>query len=126
MKKEIKWQAANGKELKIIVDLVTSREINADGDKVTVDCCELNVRAYADDNCVGYEEPVMITTHPGLVAKIGKIGLTQANYDLIMAAIAEVKATPEWQAKMVKKAAAEKSEKEYQKHAAAMRRIMAE
>jgi hypothetical protein len=126
MKKEIKWQAANGKELKIVVELVTSREINADGDKFAVDCCELHIRAYADAACVGYEEPVKITTHPGLVAKIGKIGLTQANYDLIMAAISEVKSTPEWQAKMAKKTAAEKAEKEYQKHATTMRKIMAQ
>lgn len=122
--KAITWNTKDGKAVTVTVDLKTSRTINADGDKVEVKCCEIEIFATAEGlGVVGSGRPEEIK-HPELAAKIGKLGITAARLAEINEAIAEVEATPEWQAKMVAKAQAEKAEREYDAHRAKMAKVM--
>lgn len=124
MKKEITWITGTGKEAKVTVALKTERIIDADGDKVTVACCEMDITAEIEGmGIVGSGRPQK-ADHPVAVAKIGKLGINADNLARINAAIAEVEATPEWIAKVARIAQAEKEGREYDKHRAMMRRVM--
>ena len=124
MKKEITWTTGTGKEAKVTVALRTERIIDADGDKVTVACCEMDITAEIDGmGHVGSGLPQK-ADHPIAVAKIGKLGINADNLARINAAIAEIEATPEWIDKSKRAAQAEKEGQEYDKHRAMMRRVM--
>jgi hypothetical protein len=125
MKKEITWTTNTGKAVKVIVGLITSKVIDADGDKVTVACCEMEIIAEIDGmGCVGTGRPQTITPQQGYIAKIGKLGIRPENLTKINAAIAEIEATPEWVAKVARRKQAEKEGREYEAHRAMMRRVM--
>ncbi len=125
MKKEITWTTNTGKAVKVIVGLITSKVIDADGDKVTVACCEMEIIAEIDGmGCVGTGRPQTITPQQGCIAKIGKLGIRPENLTKINAAIAEIEATPEWVAKVARRKQAEKEGREYEAHRAMMRRVM--
>ena len=124
MKKEITWTTGTGKTATVIVSLITSKTIDADGDKVTVACCEMEITADVDGiGYMGSGRPVK-ANHPVAVAKIGNLGISAENLAKITAAIAEIEATPEWIAKVAGIAKAEKGGKEYEAHRAKMRRVM--
>ena len=124
MKKEITWTAGNGKEAKVEISLILGKELDADGDKVTVACCEIEIIASVEGmGCIGTGRPQK-ANHPVAVAKIGKLGINADNLSRINAAIAEIEATPEWIAKLARIAKAEKESAEYDKHQAMMRRVM--
>lgn len=120
---KIEWTAGTGQAIVVTVELVTEREINADGDKMTVPCCELRVWAEGNGRVLGSGEPCKCE-HAVAVARIGHLGLTQANYDRVLAAINRAKASPEWQAKIARQRAAYKLDEEYERHAAAVDRMM--
>lgn len=125
MKREITWTTGTGKEAKVTVALKTEKTIWADGDNVTVACCEMDITAEVDGlGCIGTGRPMKITPQQGCIAKIGKLGISAENLNRINAAIAEVEATPEWIAKVARIAQAEKEGREYDKHRAMMRRVM--
>ena len=91
--KTINWTAGNGAE--ISVSVTAAFELNRQGirkttgRKVIVLTATINGKSHA---CPLGLQPVK---HPVAVAKIGDIGLTQANYDRVRAAIAEVEQTIE-------------------------------
>lgn len=125
MKREITWITGTGKEAKVTVALKTERIIDADGDKVTVACCEMDITAEIEGmGFVGSGRPQKITPQQGCIARIGKLGINADNLARINAAIAEVEATPEWIAKVARITQAEKEGREYDKHRAMMRRVM--
>jgi hypothetical protein len=122
MKKEITWTLSTGKEAKVTVELTTEETINADGHKVTVPCCDMTIRAEIEGmGVVGWGHPQKAQT---AVAKIGKLGIIKDNLDRINAAIAEIEATPEWQAKIERAEKAAKESAEYERHRAKMKRVM--
>ena len=123
MKKEITWITKDKREAKVTVTLITSKELDADGDKITVDCCEMQIRATVNGQSVGYGYPQTVN-HPVAVAKIGSLGIAAYNMTKIEAAINEIKSTPEWVEKERRAAINEKVGKEYDKHRAKMRKVM--
>jgi hypothetical protein len=123
MKREITWATGDGREARVAVELITSKTTDADGDKITVDCCEIEITAAVNGDIIGTGRPVK-ASHPVAVAKIGKLGINAANLARINAAIAEIEATPEWIAKVARMEASNKAANEYRDHADKMRRIM--
>jgi len=129
MKKTIEWQTKSGKAARVEIELETSRTINADGDRVTVACAEMHITATVDNMYVGgghiehYRQTVQGVEVAG---QIGKLYIPVAPMAEIDAAIAEIHSTPEWQAKVARQQAGEKTEKEYQTHLSTMRRAMRE
>ncbi len=122
MAREISWTLNNGKVARVMIELRTSETLNADGYKVDVSCCEMDIRASVDGiGVVGYGRPQQAQT---MTAKIGKLGIAYDNLDKINAAIAEIEATPEWQAKIAQAEQAERESAEYDKHRAKMKRVM--
>ncbi|MFA5391890.1 MAG: hypothetical protein WC331_10775 [Candidatus Omnitrophota bacterium] len=122
MKKEITWTLSTGKEAKVTVELLTSETINADGIKVAVKCCKMEIMARVEGvGIVGSGRPQKAQT---AAARIGKLGITRENLDKINAAIAEVEATHEWKEKEAKAKKAEKENREYEAHRAKMRKVM--
>lgn len=124
MEKKVAWINGAGKLVTVTVALTTERIIDADGDKVTVPCCEMSIAAEIDGmGHVGSGRPQR-ANHPVAVAKIGQLGITADNLSRINAAIKEIEATPEWAAKIARQKQAEKDGREYDAHRAMMRKVM--
>lgn len=123
--KQIKWNTSRG-EAVVTVSLVTEKTINADGDMVKVSCCDLTIRATIAGQHVGDYITRKAQTVQGvqLAGNIGKLAVRVEHMTLIDAAIAEIKATPEWQAKEAAIAANAKTGEEYNQHRAMMARVM--
>jgi hypothetical protein len=128
MIKKIEWTTKGGKAVVVTLEIQTSREINADGDKVTVSCCDMHTLATVDGQTVGRHINTINASHPahklGAVAVCGNLCISQANYDAIKAALTELESTPEWQAKMAREAESDKAAKEYDAHRSIMRKVM--
>jgi len=125
METKATWTTSDGRTAEVTVTLITSKALDADGDKITVPCCEMEITATVNGEQVGYGYPQAIN-HPVAVAMIGKLGISKANMVKVEAAINEIKATPEWQAKTAREEQNRKDEIEYDKHYAKMRKIMTE
>lgn len=126
MERTVEWMTGKGKAV-CTIKLITSREINLDGDKVTAPCCELMVRAeIAGTTHHGHGEPRRVAGHAVAVAQIGDIGLKADTYEQIVAAIAEVKASPEWLAKEARAAKSAEADAQYDAHRQMMDNVMRE
>jgi len=106
------WTLADGREISYTADLVLSREINADGDIVTVPCCEIKTTLItpAGLGYVGSDintlRTQMVKAGKTIVAVIGgKVAIVAETLAAIKAMIAEVEAAPEYQAKLAQVAA---------------------
>jgi len=112
--KTITWTGKTGKTAHVTVALVTQRTIDADGDQVTVPCCDLEISATVDGlGCLGYGLR-RVQGNPQAAAACGKLGIPADQLVLIDAAIAQIHATPEWQAKVAREEQAERDEQAYQ------------
>jgi len=113
MERTTTWQTSTGKTVTVTAKLVTSKTVYADGDNVTVPCCERSLTAEVEGmGTVGYRLEMVKTsqvTASGLpiVAKIGKLGLTADNLAAVRAIEQEITDTPEWQAHLAGEAARE-------------------
>jgi len=119
------WTTGDGRTAEVTVSLITSKVLDADGDKITVKCCEMEITATVNGEQVGYGYPQTVN-HPVAVAMIGKLGISKANMVKVKAAIDEIKATPEWQAKIARVEQNRKDGIAYDKHCATMRKAMRE
>ena len=128
MKKEITWQTKTGQVAKVEIELILEDTLDADGDKVTVPVCRMDITASVEEmGVVGTGGIVRVSGNDkGLVARIGRLGLSEDNFDRINAAIADIKATPEWQAKIKRGEMAERVDEEYHNHYNAVKKMMAE
>lgn len=125
MKKEITWTTGAGKEAKVTVELVTEKVTDADGDKVTVKCCEIVITASVDGmGILGMGRP-QAETKQEVAGRIGKLGMVKANLDRVNAAITEIEALPEWIAKIARQEKADKAHREIDAHQKRMAHIMA-
>jgi hypothetical protein len=126
--KTVTWTTKSNKTAVVTMTIETSKEINADGDKVTVSCCDMHTTATVDSQTVGYSINTINANHPahklGAVAMCGNLCIAQANYDAIKAAQTELENTPEWQAKVSRQKASDKASKEYDAHRAMMSKVM--
>ena len=119
------WTTSDGRTAEVTVTLITSKVLDADGDKITVKCCEMVIRATVNGEMVGYGYPQTIS-HPVAVAMIGKLGISKTNMVKVKAAIDEIKATPEWQAKVAREEQNRNDQIAYDKHCAKMHKAMRE
>jgi len=98
------WNTQDGKEIVVTASLILQKQINADGDIITVDCCEFDLTTTIE--AMNYSTTLMPWKRDGLptgcVAVIGKIVFEQEILDKIETAIAKVKSHAAWQAKMAK------------------------
>ena len=124
MKKEITWTTGTNQKATVTVELITSKVIDADGCQIWVRCCETRILATIDGQITGIG--IKYVNHPVAVAKIGKLGISAANLDRINTAIAEIEATPEWQAKIEGEKIAARESEEYEIHHNAVKKMMAE
>ncbi len=124
MEKQVTWTTKDGREVKITIQLIKTKKINLDGYKDVIDLKPANYEIQVTARLNGSFEAIGINSidakHPqyaiGVRANIGRIGIVQANLDKINDAIAEIKASPDWQAKLEAEKEADKVEREYQKH----------
>jgi len=113
MEKVIKWTLSTGQQAEVLVELMLSETRNCDGYSYEKKVCNLRIWTELDGETISYDAPQPVTGHAKFVSRLGRIGLDQARHDEIMAAIAEAKATPEWQAKIEAEKKAEKIAEEY-------------
>lgn len=85
----INWTAGNGAEIEITVEAAYGVALN--GNRKTTGRKQVEIVATMDGKRVMHDG-LHTTSHPVAVAKIGNIGLTQANYDRVKAAVAAVEA----------------------------------
>jgi len=131
MKKEIRWNLRDGREAAITIELITSREIDADGPKVAVDVCERRVQVDVDGLVMGYDIERIEPREMGGVTVAGRVYgsrmyITADIMERYNAAVAEIEATPEWQANVERERKADAADAEYEAHAARMRRVCSE
>ena len=127
MKQQHTLTTSKGKQVTVTVELQTSKEVNADGDKVSVPTCELHVITEVKGHGImAYSEPRRNV--PGLpagaVACLGRVALTEENAQIVEKMIADAKATPEWQEKQQKIKEAAKVDAEYEAHRRKINRAM--
>lgn len=125
---KVEWTTKGGKAVVVTMEIQTSREINADGDKVTVSCCDMHTTATVDGQIVGYSINTINASHPahklGAVAMCGNLCITQVNYDAIKTTQTKLKGSPEWQAELARQEASCRASEEYDAHRAMMRKVM--
>ena len=127
MKEQVRWDTINGKEITVTVELILSKNIWADGDNIEVKCCEMDIRAEVEDmGLISTSSPHKRDNikSPDAVAVMGRLALNQEKYDLVIEAIAKVKATPEWQAKIDQEYEADKIDQEYEAHRKRVEKMM--
>lgn len=98
-------KTTKGTSVVVTARLVLAKTIYADGDNITVDCCEMGL-VTADisghPQQAGYREFAKPIDHPDygpLHGCIGQLGLTAHNIDKVKALIAELQQHPAWIAK---------------------------
>lgn len=123
--KKIEWQTGAGKTATVTIKQTTTETINADGDKVTVERYNLDITASVEGmGKIGSGRPVDSALPAGTVGRIGKLAMIPENYDRVMAALAEIDATPEAVAFRAKIAADAAAAERYEAGRAAVERAM--
>ncbi len=121
--KTIEWLTGTQQRASVVVELVTSRTVDADGPKIDVPCCDLSTRVYLDGDLLGFDlQPV--TGHAVIVAKCGKLGIKAEQMAEINAAVASIKQSPEWIANEERAASAARANDKYESGREQMRRVM--
>lgn len=123
MKKVIEWKTSQGMDAKVEITLTLEKTVNADGHLINVNACDLDIIATVDGKSMGWGEPKKIN-HPIAVATIGKLAMTQENFNRVNAALTEIKNTPEWIAFEKKEMAALLASEEYEKSTARINAAM--
>ena len=103
------WQTSTGLTVTVTGKIITSKIIDADGDKIEVPCCE----KYLDVNLEGHGSQgswIQMLTTPKtangqlIVASVGRLGLTAERVEIIRSVEAEIETAPEWQTKVARNA----------------------
>ena len=126
MQKSISWVTGKGQEVDVAIRLVENKKSDADGDKIDISCCEMEIMASVEGlGIVGSGTPWVRSGLPnGIVATIGRLAISRENLARINQAIAEIAETPEWHAKLARIAKSEKEGQEYDAYRARMRKVM--
>ena len=96
MKKTISWTTTStNQKVEVTIELITSEKVNLDGHICEVPACKIDSRMYVDGSLIiaGGLQRSNSTAVPYVW---GRYGVSQDNYDRIMAADAGVKQAPEW------------------------------
>ena len=77
--KNFKFETETGKSVEVTVSLITEKVLNADGDKITVPCCDVEVKTEIRDiDFISFSRPYKRSGLPdGYVAIIDNLILTQ-------------------------------------------------
>ena len=129
MKKTIEWKLASGKKAEYTIALNLEKEINADGDKVKVPCCDIketiDIEGHTGFISAYIEEKRGTASGIKYVAVIGgKVAISEDIYSQIRAAKSEIESTPEWIKKVEKDAQNLKEIAEYEAHRSKMQKMM--
>ena len=107
------WKTKSGKQVKVIGNLITEKNINADGQNIEVKTCEINLNVTVDGKRMGgfISKLPSQTVKDGITYthRIGNMALTIDKVEIINNVRAELEATPEW---VAKQAQIEKGKKE--------------
>ena len=102
------FETSKGAKVVVTAEMVLEKTHYADGDNITVDCCEMGlIKADIDGfpTQTGYRELPKPIEHPGtglmIHATIGKLGLTAEHTAKVKNAITELEQHPRWIAKQV-------------------------
>ena len=87
----INWTTGDGRE--VVLTLTAEFELTLDGLRKSAGVKVVEVRGTLDGREIVGGYSVMRINHPTCVAKIGNVGISQANYDRYLAAYAEVEST---------------------------------
>ena len=127
MKKEITWTTGTKQQAIVTITLTTERILGyselEQRDIVKPDC-SIHISATIDGKSAGGLGNIQKIDHPVAVAKIGKLAMTQVNYDRVLAACAEVEASDYVQAWRAKEADAAKLDAEFEAHNARVDAMM--
>lgn len=128
MTRKIEWALSTGRPASVTIELITSRKVWADGYDTEVACCEMMIDIEAagrDCGSIINEMPKPQAINGTLYTHYaGKLAIPADKMQEINAAIAEIEATPEWQAKLARQAAAEEADRKYEAHREQMRKVM--
>lgn len=125
--KLIKWTNSKGEKVVAKIEIVTSKVAGADGDSLTVDCCEWIESVELDGEFVGDDireiSPVSVNGIK-LTGKCESVGIPSVKMDAINKARTELRASPEWVAHQteIDKNTAEVAE--YERHASNVEHMM--
>ena len=126
--KEIKecWTTKNGNDITVTGKLITEKVINLDGDKVKVECCEIEMSIYAEGH--GEQGDWIRELSPAEIKNltkqrgaheythyVGDLALTLDQVKIIESVRTRLESTPEWQAKLAKEKINKKENEEYNK-----------
>ena len=116
MERTIEWTLGNGKKATYTIKLQLEKEVDLDGDKIFVPCCEIDTRIDVEgvNTFISSDIEIKNITIAGTecVAVIGKkVAIGKEIYDRLMQAKMEFEAHPAMVAKIAKKTVYTKSEK---------------
>lgn len=123
--RKIEWQTSKGDNCSITIELQLTKTVYADGDDITVKCCEMVTNAMHGDKEMGgyvdasdYARKRIAAAGAGEThaAICGRLLVPNEAYAQYVAAKAELESTPEWQAKVEREAKAIAEEIEDEKH----------
>ena len=124
---KIEWANTKGQSVVATVCLLTERVINADGDRVTVPCCEWSESVTLDGRYQGSDIAPMTplssngTTYAN---RCGKVAIPTEQMAKIEAARAELRSMSEWVAHQAKIERNARECAEYEMHKANIDRMM--
>ena len=119
-KRTVEWMTSKGKAV-YMVELQLEKEINLDGDKDTVPCCE--ILSYCEVEGVGsvsayireLDDPIEMSGKTAIAVIGGKVGLEAATLAQIKGALAAIEAHPVYVARQEKRAANKREIEELEK-----------
>jgi hypothetical protein len=125
--RKIEWANSKGQVVVATIEIVTSRELSADGDKVTVRCCDWQERLEIDGCTAGYTISRIPAVQVGAIrvaGRCGAVGIPAEMMDAIDAARSELRASPEWTKHLAELAEADRVREEYEQHSRRVDRMM--
>ena len=99
--KRIEWTNSRGQQVKATVEIITERTLSADGDMITVPCCEWHESVTLDGCYQGSDiAPMAPVTSGGVTAtaRCGRVGIPVEQMARIESARAELRSSDVWAA----------------------------
>jgi len=125
--RKIEWTNSKGQQVVAAIGIRTGKTINADGDEMTVSCCEWYETVYLAGQIAGYSIDRITPVQVGAIlvaGKSGTVGIPVEQMDAIDAARAELRATPVWAEHEAKIARNVKECEEYEASRRYIERVM--